>query len=160
MRAMENSSRLRLVGLTPPSLLVMSYPVAGDAKDGSAVLLSNAQLAKDYTTVGVVLAGVGASLVYEPSRLLLASIHAGSGLGAASLYVAGAALVYVCYTSLKNTSEWRGGGVTGILSSAEGKGFHGGEVDAMATGYFNNFGEESRSVHTGVRYACVRRGCM
>lgn len=115
----------------------------------SAVALSNAQKAKDFTTVGVVVAVSAAALAYGPSRAFLQAVHSGSTLGAVSLYVAVVALLYVCYSSLMKVSEWRGGGVSGILNSAEGDNFHKEQVSNLVDGYYGNFGEESRSVqHT------------
>jgi hypothetical protein len=110
----------------------------------SAQTLSNAQKAKDWTTVAVVIGVVATAVSYAPSRAFLQGVHASSTLGALSVYLAGVLLVFVCYTSLMNVSEWRGGGVSGILNSAEGGNFHKQQVSGLVNGYYDNFGEESR----------------
>jgi len=110
----------------------------------SEVEVTNAQKASDYTTVAVVVGAVTLALAVPASRAFLADLHASSMLGAAGLYAAALALAVVCYKSLMNTAEWRGGGVTGILSSSEGNGFHGKEVKNLVNGYYDNFGAESR----------------
>ena len=114
----------------------------------SEVALTNAQKAKDFTTVAVVVGAAALALAVPASRAFLVDLHASSALGAASLYLGAAALVFVCYKSLMNTAEWRGGGVTGILNSKEGSGFHDKEVAGLVNGYYDNFGEESRSEQT------------
>lgn len=110
----------------------------------SVVAANNAQKAKDFTTVGVVVSAVAAAAYYEPSRAFILGVHSASAAGAASLYVAAVLLVYVCYVSLMRVSEWRGGGVTGILNSQEGGDFHKQQVKGLVDGYYDNFGEESR----------------
>ena len=110
----------------------------------SEVALTNAQKAKDYTTVAVVIGAAALAVALPPTRSFLVDLHSSSALGAVSLYLGAISLVYVCYKSLMNTAEWRGGGVTGILNSSEGNGFHAKEVSGLVNGYYDNFGEESR----------------
>jgi hypothetical protein len=102
----------------------------------SEVEVTNAQKASDYTTVAVVVGAVTLALAVPASRAFLASLHASSTTGAVGLYAAALALVVVCYKSLMNTAEWRGGGVSGILASSEGDGFHGKEVKNLVNGYY------------------------
>lgn len=118
--------------------------MASKQNKASEIGLTNAQKAKDYTTVAVVVGAVALAVLLPATREFLAGLHAGSTAGAVSLYAGAAALVFVCYKSLMNTAEWRGGGVTGILNSNEGNGFHAQEVSKMVNGYYDNFGEESR----------------
>jgi len=111
---------------------------------------------RGWTTVAVVLAAVVALFYADASRAFVVQLHAASTLGAASLYVAGVLLLYLCYSSLspvirpghphvnKAGSEWRGGGVSGILRSKEGSDFHKQEVSKLVNGYYDNFGEASR----------------
>lgn len=111
----------------------------------SAIAQSNAQKAKDWTTVAVVLGVAAAAVTLSAPRTFLLSLHASSTLGAFSLYAGVLALIVVCYKSLMNNGEWRGGGVSGILNSHEGDGFHAKEVSGLVNGYYDNFGAESRS---------------
>ncbi len=110
----------------------------------SAVEVQNTQKAQDYTTVAVVVGATALALAVPQSRAFLSVLHSSSLVGALSVYGAVLALIVLCYKSLMNTAEWRGGGVTGILRSAEGGDFHANKVNNDVTGYFSNFGDESR----------------
>ena len=111
----------------------------------SAIVQSNAQKAKDWTTVAVVVGVATAAVTLQVPRAFLMQLHSSSTLGALSLYIGVIALIVVCYKSLMNNGEWRGGGVSGILNSTEGDGFHAKEVSGLVNGYYDNFGAESRS---------------
>jgi hypothetical protein len=125
----------------------------------SEVEVTNAQKASDYTTVAVVVGAVTLALAVPASRAFLASLHASSTTGAVGLYAAALALVVVCYKSLMNTAEWRGGGVSGILASSEGDGFHGKEVKNLVNGYYVS-AEDAPHMHTLARkYTARGHGC-
>lgn len=131
----------------------------------SAIVQSNAQKAKDWTTVAVVIGVAAAAVTLQAPRTFLLQLHASSALGAFSLYAGVLALIVVCYKSLMNNGEWRGGGVSGILNSTEGDGFHAKEVSGLVNGYYDNFGAESRSVertHTQCTHAhpCSASQCV
>lgn len=110
----------------------------------SEIVSANAQKAKDYTTVGVIVSLVSAAAAWAPSRSFVLSLHSSSLLGALSVYAGLLALVYVCYTSLMSGVEWRGGGVSGILNSDMKDGFHKSAVKQHVDTYYDNFGKESR----------------
>jgi hypothetical protein len=132
----------------------MSTKTPVSAPSASAATLSNQQKARDWTTVAVVLGSATAALSYAPSRSFLLSVH----VGALTLYLAAAGLLYVCYAAAAKAAEWRGGGVSGILRSKEGGDFHSEQVEGLVDGYYGNFGEESRSEKGNTHQAHSKRG--
>jgi len=109
----------------------------------SAVVQQNQQKAQDYTTVAAVVGASALVLAVPFTRDIVAGIHNSSIIGALLVYGVSIGLAWTSYKSLMNTAEWRGGGVAGILNSSE-SGFHGDKVNQDVTGYFSNFGEQSR----------------
>jgi hypothetical protein len=109
----------------------------------SDIFVESSAKARATTTVGVVVTAVAAALYFNTTRTFITELQS-TVTGAIGVYASAVFLVLYCYRQFLGVSEWRGGGVTGILRSAEGETFHKQEVKNLVNGYYDNFGEESR----------------